>query len=108
MITTNFGMFLSSLKIFKFNYRITAFIAILGISASTYTLSYVTNLSQYILLYGICFGTFIGFGYLAGVRNCYDYLPTQKGNFKKYLGLCSGVCMMGFGLGPVIIIAVFT
>ena len=44
MVTLNFGMFLSSLKRFKFNYRITAFISIVGTSSSIYTLSYAHTL----------------------------------------------------------------
>ena len=65
---------------FKFNYRVISFIGISGISASIYTLSYMSSLYTYIFFYGVCFGIFIGFGYLSGVRNCYDYLPDRKGN----------------------------
>ena len=81
MVTTNLGIFLSSLKALKFSYRIMAFISMVGISGSTYALSYADSLSEYILYYGVLFGLFIGYGYLAGVRNCYDYLPDQKGRF---------------------------
>lgn len=81
IITTNAGIFLSSLKKLKFNYRLMALISICGISGSTYSLSYMNSLYTYIFFYGICFGMFIGYGYLASVRNCYDYLPNRKGNF---------------------------
>jgi sugar phosphate permease len=83
IITTNFGIFLSSLKKLKFNYRLMVLISVIGVSLSTYALSYMTNLYTYIFFYGICFGLFLGYGYLIPIRNCYDYLPDQKG--KKLL-----------------------
>lgn len=54
-------------------------ISVIGLSASTYALSFVSNLFYYILYYGILFGLFLGYGYLIPIRNCYDYLPNQKG-----------------------------
>lgn len=56
-----------------------ALISVVGVSASTYALSFVIDLFSYIFYYGILFGLFLGYGYLIPVRNCYDYLPTQKG-----------------------------
>lgn len=79
IITTNIGIFLSSLKKLRFNYRIMVFISIAGVSGSTYALSYMTNLYSYIFFYGICFGLFLGYGYFIPIRNCYDYLPDKKG-----------------------------
>ena len=81
LITTNIGIFLSSLKKLKFNYRLMALISVLGVSASTYALAYITSLYSYIFFYGICFGLFLGYCYLIPIRNCYDYLPEQKGIF---------------------------
>jgi hypothetical protein len=31
------------------------------------------------VIYGIFYGLFIGFGYLAPIKNCYDHLPNKKG-----------------------------
>jgi len=56
-----------------------AFVSMVGISASMWVLSYMTSMYTYILFYGITFGVFIGYGYLAPIRNCYDYLPDRKG-----------------------------
>jgi nitrate/nitrite transporter NarK len=38
---------------------------------------------QYMLLYGVLFGLFIGFGYLAPMKNCFEHIPDRKGN--KYV-----------------------
>ncbi len=81
IITTNIGIFLSGLKKLRFNYRLMALISIIGVSGSTYALSYMETLYSYLLLYGVLFGLFLGYGYLVPVRNCYDYLPEKKGIF---------------------------
>lgn len=80
IITTNIGIFLSGLKKLRFNYRLMALISIIGVSGSTYALSYMETLLQYLLIYGVLFGLFLGYGYLVPVRNCYDYLAEKKGN----------------------------
>ena len=80
IITTNIGIFLSGLKKLRFNYRLMALISIIGVSGSTYALSYMESLYSYLLLYGVMFGLFLGYGYLVPVRNCFDYLPEKKGN----------------------------
>jgi hypothetical protein len=54
-------------------------ISVLGVSASTYALSFVADLFSYIFYYGVWFGLFLGYGYLIPIRNCYDYLPDRKG-----------------------------
>jgi hypothetical protein len=36
---------------------------------------------------------------MAPLKNCYDHLPNRKGIEIINSGLCSGTCLMGFGLG---------
>lgn len=78
---TNLGMFLSNFKILTFPHRTVSIICVLGIAASTFTMSFCKQFYLFVIIYGIVFGLFIGYGYLAPLRNCFDYLPTRKGNF---------------------------
>jgi hypothetical protein len=71
----NTGIFLSSVKVLKFNYKIMSLISISGIAASMFILSFLNQYEYFVALYGIAFGLFIGYGYLAPIKNCYDYLP---------------------------------
>lgn len=49
----------------------------------------------FVVFYGVCYGFSIGIGYFPPLKNCYLHLPNRK-------GLCSGICMSGFGLGSAI------
>ena len=93
----NAGIFFSSLKKLKMGYRMMALVSIVGISGSIYIMSYATHFYACILVYGVFFGLFIGYGYLTPIRNCYDYLPNRKG-----MPYCMQECAVGFacsGLG---------
>ncbi len=72
IITTNIGIFLSGLKKLRFNYRLMALISIIGVSGSTYALSYMETLFSYLLLYGVLFGLFLGYGYLVPVSRLFS------------------------------------
>lgn len=72
IITTNIGIFLSGLKKLRFNYRLMALISIIGVSGSTYALSYMETLFSYLLLYGVLFGLFLGYGYLVPISRLFS------------------------------------
>lgn len=95
MVILNIGMPISNLKVFVFDHRITALITVCGISMTIFFLSFCNRFIFYILIYGFLFGLFIGYGYLAPIKNCYEHIPTRK-------GLCSGVCIFGFGISALL------
>lgn len=86
LISCNLGIFLANFKLLSFSNRMTEFICISGISLTTFALSYCDKLIYYVLLYGVVFGFFIGYGYMAPLKNCYDHLPNRKGNRKLTKG----------------------
>jgi hypothetical protein len=49
-----------------------ALISIIGVSGSTYALSYMETLFSYLLLYGVLFGLFLGYGYLVPVSRLFS------------------------------------
>ena len=53
------------------------------------------NFVGILIFYGCCYGVSIGIGYFPPIKNCYLHLPSRK-------GLCSGICLSGFGLGSAI------
>lgn len=42
-------------------------------------LSLVDQFAYYIVIYGLIYGLFIGYGYMAPLKNCYDHMPNRKG-----------------------------
>lgn len=95
IIILNFGMPLCNIPKLQFSNRITTFISIIGVCGSILIISFGTQFWQYLLIYGIVFGIFIGFGYLAPIKNCYEHIPQLK-------GLCSGVCILGYGISSLL------
>jgi len=87
------------MKMLTFSHRITSMISIIGIALSVFTISFSKAFFIYIMIYGVAFGVSIGFGYVAPLKNCYEHIPDRKGKFLFHTGLCTGVCVMGFGLG---------
>lgn len=81
IIVLNFGMPLCNIPQLQFSNRITTFISIIGVCGSILTISFGTQFWHYLLIYGIVFGIFIGFGYLAPIKNCYEHIPHLKGNY---------------------------
>ncbi len=76
----NIGMPIINLKFLQFSNKITALISICGVCASIFCLSFLDQFIYYIIFYGFTFGLFIGFGYLAPIKNCYEHIPGKKGN----------------------------
>lgn len=62
--------------------------------------SFMKNLFTFSLFYGVFFGFFVGIAYMAPFKNTYAYYPNKK-------GLCSGVCMMGYGIGAFVYNQIF-
>lgn len=89
---TNAGIFIANVPLFSLSNKAISLVCVCGISASMVLLSLATKFAWYVLVYGVVFGLFIGYGYMAPIKNCYSHLPDRK-------GLCSGVCLTGFGLG---------
>jgi hypothetical protein len=79
IIVLNFGMPLCNIKQLLFSNRITTLISIIGVCLSVFTISFCDQFWQYLVMYGIVFGLFIGFGYLAPIKNCYQHIPHLKG-----------------------------
>ena len=75
-------MLFPKLKMFTFNNRITCMISIIGVALSVFVISFSQSFFLYILIYGICFGVAIGFGYVAPLKNCYEHIPDKKGSLK--------------------------
>lgn len=65
-------------------------------------MSFCDQFWHFLVLYGIVFGLFIGYGYMAPIKNCYQHIPELKGTFPDNLGLCSGVCILGFGISSLL------
>lgn len=91
-VTINLGIALSSTFFLRTSNRILCLIALIGMSLSVYISSYMDSFIGYVIFYGFTYGISIGFGYYPPLKNCYLHLPKRK-------GLCSGICMSGFGLG---------
>jgi len=54
-------------------------IAVVGISLAMLLLSLLQDFVFYAIVYGCLYGFFIGYGYMAPLKNCYDHLPDRKG-----------------------------
>ena len=79
IVATNTGIFLSNFKAISFPHRWVSLICVLGISLCTLSISFCNQFYHFVLLYGIVYGLFIGYGYMAPLKNCYDHLPNRKG-----------------------------
>jgi hypothetical protein len=91
VIFTNVGILISNFPILTFSNRITGLIAVIGISLSMLVLSFCTQFAFYAIIYGVIYGFFIGYGYMAPLKNCYDHLPNRKGKInpmKAYVVVC--------------------
>lgn len=86
---------MSALVLNKFSNKLLCIIAVLGMSSAVFFVSFMENFIGFVAFYGVMYGLFIGIGYLPPLQNAYLHLPTRK-------GLCSGICMSGFGLGSAI------
>jgi hypothetical protein len=72
-------MLLPKINKLKFSNFITSIISIVGISLSVLVISFSKNFPMFFIFYGMVFGLFIGFGYVAPVKNCYEHIPDKKG-----------------------------
>jgi len=79
LIIVNIGMPVCNIKILQFSNRITTLISIIGVSLTVFILSFADAFWEYLILYGVFFGLFIGFGYLAPFKNCFHHIPDRKG-----------------------------
>ena len=79
-VVLSFGMLFPNVKVLQFSNKITTTISIVGISLSVFIMSFAEELWLYIVVYGVLFGLFMGFGYIAPIKNCYEHIPKQKGN----------------------------
>jgi hypothetical protein len=80
VVFTNVGIFASNFKLITFSNRVTSIIAVSGISVAMLILSFCDHFAYYVVIYGCLYGFFIGYGYMAPLKNCYDHLPHRKGN----------------------------
>jgi hypothetical protein len=78
-IVLNIGMPLNNIPQLKFSNRITSLVSLIGICLTFVVLSFGDTFLMYLFFYGIFFGMFIGFGYLAPIKNCYEHIPNRKG-----------------------------
>ena len=79
VIFTDVGMFLGNFDRLKLSNKVTALIGALGIALCTFLVSFCKVFVPYLLIYGVVYGCFIGFGYLASMKNCFEHLPNRKG-----------------------------
>ena len=80
--------------------RVLAATGSFSFSLSVFLASFMTSLPTYCIFYGIFFGASIGLAYLPPFKHTYSYFPNRK-------GMCSGVCMMGYGIGSLMFNAIF-
>jgi len=71
VIFTSVGIYIHNFKIITFSNKITALITVTGISLSVLSVSFISSFIGYVLIYGILFGLFIGYGYMAPLKNSY-------------------------------------
>ncbi len=81
ILILNVGMPLCNIRMLQYSDRITTLISILGICTSILLVSFGNTFIFYLFVYGIVFGIFIGFGYLAPIKNCYSHIPHLKGTY---------------------------
>jgi len=81
IIVLNVGMPLGNIPQLQFSNRITTLISIIGVCLSVFMISFGDSFWVYLVVYGMLFGIFIGFGYLAPIKNCYEHIPDRKGRF---------------------------
>ena len=98
----NVGMPVGNIPLLQFSNRITTLISIIGIAGSYVLLSFGKAFWVYVLLYGVVFGMFLGYGYLNPIKNAVEHIPTKKGKTSLKAGLCSGICIFGFGISSVV------
>ncbi len=79
VLSVNVGMVFPRLPALTFSNRITCLISMIGVAVSVFTISFSHSFALYVLIYGIFFGCFIGFGYMAPLKNCYEHIPERKG-----------------------------
>lgn len=79
ILVLNVGMPLCNIRQLQFSNRVTTLLSILGVCLSIFVISFCDQFWHYLLIYGIFFGLFIGFGYLAPIKNCYLHIPHLKG-----------------------------
>jgi MFS family permease len=63
-----------------------------GVALSVFASAFIESYVGYCVVYGACFGFFVGIGYMMPLKNTYTYFPNRK-------GMCAGICMMGYGVG---------
>jgi Flp pilus assembly protein protease CpaA len=79
IIVLNVGMPISNIKQLRFSNRVTTLISIIGICLAVMGMSFGNQFWHFLVLYGIVFGIFIGYGYMAPIKNCYEHIPSLKG-----------------------------
>ena len=72
--------------------KMLAIIGMTGFCVSILIASFMKTVFTFVIFYGVGFGLFFGIAYMPPFKNTYAYFPNRK-------GMCSGVCMMGYGLG---------
>jgi nitrate/nitrite transporter NarK len=86
IIVLNLGMPICNIPQLQFSNRLTTLISIVGICLSVLSMSFCNQFWHFLVLYGIVFGLFIGYGYMAPIKNCYQHIPELKGTFGKMQG----------------------
>jgi hypothetical protein len=81
IIILNIGMPLNNIPQLQFSNKINTLISVIGICLSVGVMSLANQLWQVMLFYGIFYGLFIGYGYMAPIKNCYEHIPQRKGNY---------------------------
>lgn len=92
LIFINIRVVVSTMFLSNISNRILTIAAVIGMSSAVFVASFVTRFIGFVIFYGLVYGFFIGIGYFPPVKNAYLHLPKKK-------GICSGICMSGFGLG---------
>lgn len=79
IVILNLGMPLNNINKLQFSNRLTCLISVIGVSIAVFLTSFCNHFWMLVLVYGLIFGLFIGYGYMAPIKNCYEHIPDRKG-----------------------------
>ena len=71
IIILNLGMPINNIPQLQFSNKINTLISVVGVCLSVGVMSLGNQLWHVMLFYGILYGLFIGYGYMAPIKNCY-------------------------------------
>ena len=95
------GLILSTFCLTKYiSPKLMCFLGTSSYALGVFIASLMTDLWTFVFFFAACCSLGTGVAYLSPIKNCYLYYPDRK-------GMCSGVCMMGYGMGSFVYNQIF-